>query len=409
MDLAIHGTGITFPGTMKSRRTDSSDPGPASRPHGVGTLCLHAGSLPDTLTGGVCNPIFPSTAHAFPNAENENRYPRYFNTPNARLVAEKVATLEQGEAALVVGSGMAAISTLLFSRLGPGDHAVFQTDLYGGTLLLVDELRRRGTEISFARAAEEFAAGCRPSTKLLYVETPSNPLLRITDLAAIAEVGRARGILTVADNTFATPINQNPLTLGMDVVVHSATKYLNGHSDVTAGVIVGSEELIARARECAINHGATLDSHACYLLERGLKTLALRIERHDENAQRLAEFLLGHPAVGAVHYPGLTNHPDHAMAKKQMRGFGGMLSCELRHPANVDSVLAAFRLVRPALSLGGIESLACLPCRTSHKNLSAEDRQRLGITDGLLRVSVGIEDFEDLRDDFEQALAGSRS
>lgn len=372
------------------------------------TLCLHAGTYPDALTGGVCSPIFPSTAHAFPNPENENRYPRYFNTPNPAVVAEKVAALEHGQAGLVLGSGMAAIATCLFAHLKPGDHAVFQADLYGGTLALVDELRQRGTAIAFARTPAEFAGQIRAETRVLYVESPSNPLLRVMDLAAIGRLGRAHRILTVADNTFATPINQNPLDLGIDVVLHSATKYLNGHSDVTAGVVVSSVEVIARTRDCAINHGATLDAHACYLLERGIKTLAVRMERHNANAQRLAEFLLQHPAVHAVHYPGLHGHPDHALATTQMRGFGGMLAFELRNPDHVDAVLAAFRIVRPALSLGGIESLACLPSRTSHRKLSPTERNRLGIQDGLMRISVGIEDYDDLRQDFVAALEHAR-
>ena len=370
-----------------------------------GTRCLHAGTFPDTATGGVCSPVFPSTAHAYPNADGENRYPRYFNTPNAAVVAGKVAALEQGEAGFVLGSGMAAISTCLFAHLHPGDHAVFQSDLYGGTLLLVRELERRGTRITFARTVADFGAALRPETRVFYVESPSNPLLRIADLAAIGRLGRDKGVLTVADNTFATPINQNPLVLGLDVAIHSGTKYLNGHSDVTAGVIVSSADVVARIRKCAINHGATLDAHACYLLERGLKTLALRVERHNANALMLARYLLGHPAVAAVHYPGLPDHPDHATAARQMRGFGGMLSFELRDASRVDRVLAGFRVVRPALSLGGIESLACLPSRTSHKDLSTDERRRLGIADGLIRVSVGIEDFEDLRDDFAAVLS----
>ncbi|MBL9129478.1 MAG: PLP-dependent transferase, partial [Verrucomicrobiales bacterium] len=204
---------------------------------------------------------------------------------------------------------------------------------------------------------------------------------------------------------FATPINQNPLALGLDAAIHSATKYLNGHSDVTAGVVVSSAEVVARVRACAINHGAALDSHACFLLERGLKTLALRVERHNANALKLAEFLAAHPAVAAVHYPGLPGHPDHAVAARQMRGFGGMLSFELRDASRVDRVLAGFRVVRPALSLGGVESLACLPSRTSHKDLPPEERRRLGIADGLIRVSVGIEDYEDLKGDFAAVLA----
>jgi cystathionine beta-lyase len=368
------------------------------------TLCIHAGTYLDERTGGACSPIFPSTAYAFPNAANENFYPRYFNTPNQRVIGQKIAALEKGEATLVFGSGMAAITTLLFAHLKPGDHVVFQTDLYGGTFLFVQELARFGIAVSFARTAGEFAASLRPETKVVYVESPSNPLLRVVDLAAIGKLGRDHGVLTVADNTFATPINQNPLELGIAAVIHGGTKYLNGHSDVNAGVVVSSAEIIQRTAEYAVNHGGMLDAHACFLLERGMKTLALRVKQHNENAARLAEFLLQHPAVEAVNYPGLVCHPDHALAARQMRGFGGMLSFELRDPALVDEVLAGFRLVMPALSLGGVESLVCVPSRTSHRKLSREERQRAGISDGLVRVSVGVEDIEDLLEDFVHAL-----
>lgn len=368
------------------------------------TLCIHAGTYLDERTGGACSPIFPSTAYSFPNEANENFYPRYFNTPNQRVIEQKVAALEKGEAALVFGSGMAAITTLLFAHLKPGDHAVFQTDLYGGTFLFVQELTRFGVAVSFAGTAEEFASSMRPETKLVYVESPSNPLLRVVDLAAIGRLGRDHGVFTVADNTFATPINQNPLELGINVVIHSGTKYLNGHSDLNAGVVVSSAKVIQRTTEYAVNHGGVLDAHACFLLERGMKTLALRVKQHNENAARLAEFLLQHPAVAAVNYPGLPCHPDHAVAARQMRGFGGMLSFELRDATLVDAVLAAFRLVLPALSLGGVESLVCVPSRTSHRKMSREERECAGISDGLVRVSVGVEDIEDLLEDFLRAL-----
>ncbi len=381
--------------------------GSVERSAGPATLCLHAGTRVDAETGGVCTPVFPSTAHLFPNPENENRYPRYFNTPNPQVVARKVAALEGAVSGLVLGSGMAAISSCLFAHLGPGDHAVFQADLYGGTRMLVEELRQRGTAITFARDAAEFAAGLRPQTRVLYVESPSNPLLRVVDLEAVGRLGREHGILTVADNTFATPINQNPLQLGVDVVIHSATKYLNGHSDVTAGGVVGSAAAVDRTRHCAIRHGGAPDAHACYLLERGMKTLALRMARHNATAGHLAEYLRGHGAVAAVHYPGLPSHPDHVVAAKQMRGFGGMLSFELRAPERAEAVLAAFRVVSPALSLGGVESLACIPSRTSHKDVSAEERRRAGIGDGLIRLSVGLEDREDLVGDLESALAAA--
>jgi cysteine-S-conjugate beta-lyase len=372
---------------------------------GFSTRCIHAGTHLDKATGGACSPIYSSTAFAFPNTANANIYPRYFNTPNQRVINRKLAALEQGEDALVFGSGMAAISTLLFAHLKPGDHASFQADLYGGTHQLVTkELARFGVEVSFSRTADEFAAALRPNTRLIYVESPSNPLLQCVDLAAIGKLGRERGVLTVVDNTFATPINQNPIPLGFDAVIHSATKYLNGHSDVNAGVVVSSERVIRRLTECAVTYGGMLDAHACYQLERGLKTLALRMRQHNENADQLARFLQKHHAVARVNHPGLPEHPDHAIAARQMRGFGGMLSFELRDLAQVDRVLSRLRVVMPALSLGGVESLICVPSRTSHRLMTPAERQRAGIGDGLVRVSVGIEDVSDLLADFDRAL-----
>lgn len=370
------------------------------------TLCIHAGTYHDEATGGACSPIFPSTACAYPNAANENFYPRYFNTPNQRVVERKIAALEKGEAAIVFSSGMAAIATLLFAHLKPGDHAIFQTDLYGGTFLLVRELERFGVAVSWAGTAEEMAAAVRAETRLVYVETPSNPLLRVMDLRAVGRLGRERGLLTVADNTFATPLNQTPLELGLGAVLHSASKYLNGHSDLNAGAVAASAEIIARTRECAVNHGGVLDAHTCYLLERGMKTLGVRMERHNENAARLAGFLSQHPAVAAVNYPGLPSHPDHALARRQMRGFGGMLSFELREARRLDALLSRLRVVMPALSLGGVESLVCVPSRTSHRKMSPEERRRAGISDGLVRLSVGIEDVADLIEDLSRALEG---
>lgn len=369
------------------------------------TLCVHAGTHIDERTGGVNSPIFTSTAYAVPNPANENFYPRFFNTSNQGVICQKLAALEKGEAGLVFSSGMAAISTLLFAHLKPGDHAVFQADLYGGTYhLVVTELARFGVETSFARTPAEFAAAVRPNTRVLYVESPSNPLLQCVDLAALAKLARERGLLSVIDNTFASPINQNPIELGIEAVVHSGTKYLNGHSDVNAGVAVSNREVIRRTTECALSLGGMLDAHACYQLERGLKTLALRVRQQNENAGKLARLLQSHPAVARVIYPGLPNHPDHAVAARQMYGFGGMLSFELRDPARVDRVLGGFELVTPALSLGGVETLVTVPSRTSHRTMSPEERQRAGISDGLMRVSVGIEDVEDLAADFEQAL-----
>lgn len=369
------------------------------------TLCIHAGTYEDERTGGVNSPIFTSTAFAYPNATNENIYPRYFNVPNQQVIARKLARLEGAEDGLVFGSGMAAIATLLFAYLKPGDHALFQAELYGGTYELASrELRRLGVEITFVPTGQDFGAAVRSSTRIIYVESPSNPLLRCVPLAEIARLGRARGILTAIDNTFATPINQRPIELGLDAVVHSGTKYLNGHSDGNSGVVVSRSEVIAQLRNCALVHGGMLDALGCYQLERGLKTLALRVAQHNQNADRLARSLQQHPAVRRVNYPGLAEHPDHVVAKAQMRGFGGMLSFELQDPGKVDALLARLRVATPALSLGGVETLVCVPARTSHRTMSRDERERAGITDGLVRVSVGIEDSADLLEDFDQAL-----
>lgn len=373
---------------------------------GFSTRCVHAGTYFDAASGGACSPVFLSTAHVFPHPTGDNIYPRYFNTPNQQVVARKVAALEGGETALVFASGMAAISALLATCLKPGDHAVFQADLYGGTHeLATHELPRWGITVTLARTAADIAQACRPETRLIYVESPSNPTLRCLDLEAVAHWGRTHGICTVIDNTFATPINQTPLALGFDLVVHSATKYLNGHSDVNAGVVVGPRRWIDRLRQVATLHGGMLDAEACARLERGLKTLALRMQRHNVNGLQLAQFLRDHPAVARVHYPGLPEHPDHAIAARQMRGFGGLLAFELQHPEAVDALLQRLRWVLPALSLGGVESLICVPARTSHRRLSPQERQQAGISDALVRVSVGIEDTADLLADFAQALA----
>jgi cystathionine beta-lyase len=376
--------------------------------HGFSTRCIHAGTLHDTATGGVCSPIHVSSAFAFPNATGANIYPRYFNAPNQHAVCAKIAALEQGADALAFGSGMAAISTTLLALLDPGDHAVFQADLYGGTLQLISrQLTRLGIAVSFVSGTSGFAAAIRRATRLIYVESPSNPLLRCVDLTEIAALGHDRGLFTLIDNTFATPYNQTPLALGFDLVLHSATKYLNGHSDANAGFVVGSAALIDRIRPAATHFGGMLDARTCERVERGMKTLALRMERHNANALALAEFLAAQPAVEMVHYPGLPGHPDHAAASRQMRGFGGMLAFQVGPPAEPQAILARLRLAAPALSLGGVETLVCIPALTSHRELPPAQRRALGIADGLIRVSVGVEDIEDLLGDFDQALGCS--
>lgn len=369
---------------------------------GFSTRCVHAGTYLDPVTGGACTPIFSSTAHRFPHPTGRNIYPRYFNTPNQQVVARKVAALEGAEEGLVFASGMAAITTLLAAHLRSGDHAVFQADLYGGTWELVTrQLPRWGISFSLARTEAEIQNACRPETRLIYVESPSNPLLRCLDLAAVAAFARSRGIPTAIDNTFATPFNQNPIALGFDLVVHSATKYLNGHSDVVAGVVVTAREDEFWAELCRIRHdeGAILGPFEAWLLLRGLRTLAVRLARQCASALQLAAALEGHPALARVLYPGLASHKGHTIAARQMQGgFGGMLSIVVRGGAEAAiAAAAAVRIWKRATSLGGVESLI------EHRaSIEGEDSPA---PPGLLRLSVGLEDWRDLLADLEGALA----
>ncbi len=378
--------------------------------HGSNTKCVHAGTYVSPDVGAVNTPIFASTSFIYPNEGNRAIYPRYFNIPTQMAAAEKVCALENGERGLVLSSGMAAISTVLFALLGKGDHAVFQRDLYGGTHhFIVSELEKFGIAVSFAggESLQDFESEIRPETKVLYIETPSNPLLKIVELEMVANLAKKRGIVTVIDNTFATPINQTPLEHGIDVVVHSGTKYLNGHSDVNCGAIVASEELMDRIAPYAVNHGGTLDVHACYLMERGMKTLGLRMSRQNENALRLASFLDAHPRVRKVYYPGLPGHEGHEVARRQMRGFGGIVSFELdTDAASARGLVKRLGVITSAVSLGGVESLICFPSETSHAKMSASERRDVGIGDTLIRLSVGIEDVDDLLEDISNMLSG---
>ena len=374
----------------------------------LNTRCVHSGRYLDEKSLGVNTPIYASTAHLFPNTQDLVRYPRYSNIPTQVAPAEKICALEGGEQGLVFSSGMAAITTVCYALLKQGDHAIFQSGLYGGTQHFINsELKMYGIEkdIIPTNDLDDFAKAIKDNTVLIYLESPTNPLLDVIDLVGIAKLAKEHGILTVVDNTFATPINQNPLQFGIDIIVHSGTKYLNGHSDVCCGAVVSSSELMEKIMARAINHGGTLDTHACYLLERGLKTLGLRIECQNNNALALANFLTEQPTVNKVYYPGLEEHPGYEIAKKQMRGFGGMLSFKLACDALTAKKFANnLELITPAVSLGGVESILCFPAETSHAKLSAEERARQGITDSLIRLSVGIEDVDDLRRDLENAL-----
>nr|WKN38752.1 PLP-dependent aspartate aminotransferase family protein [Tunicatimonas sp. TK19036] len=373
------------------------------------TVCVHGGSETHNPAQGLNTPIYTSSAFGYLDTQ-ENIYPRYYNTPNQEVVVQKLCALEQGEAGLLFASGMAAISTPMLALLKSGDHVVLQRNLYGGTHHFVTtELERWGVTYTLVSEPEtsQLEAAIKPNTKLIYIETPSNPLLKITDIQAVAQLARQQRIISMIDNTFASPINQNPLALGIDIVMHSGTKYLGGHSDLCFGAIVTSQELRGQIYPTAINLGGSVNAATCALIERSLKTLSLRVKQQNTNAQAIAEFLQDHPGVNNVYYPGLPDHPGHAIAKQQMQGFGGMLSFEpaVEGGAGAEQLMRQLNIITPAISLGGIESLICAPARTSHIKLSTEERQSVGVRDELLRISVGIEDTEDLLKDLEQALA----
>ncbi len=370
------------------------------------TACVHSGTKKGSA-GGINTPVDTSTAYNYLNREQQF-YPRSMNIPNQQAVIEKLAILENTETGLLFSSGMAAISSSLFSFLNPGDHLLVQRGIYGGTInLLQHDLQRMQISWSYPEnnSPDGFATAIRPETKVVYVETPSNPLLEVIDLKSISTLCREKSILSVIDNTFASPINQNPINEGIDIVLHSATKYLGGHSDITAGVVLGSRPLIEIIRQSAVNFGGSLNALMCHLLERSLKTLALRVEKQNANAMALTRFLSDHDKVKQVFYPGLASHPNHDIARRQMPGFGGMLSFETLD-GNGQGLQKRLQMIQSALSLGGIETTVVSPALTSHSLISAEERAREGITDGLLRLSVGIEDAADLMKDLDCALIG---
>ncbi len=371
----------------------------------LSTKCVHAGTIQDEFGKGINSPIYTSTSYEFIDQE-ETVYPRYLNTPNEKAVAAKIASLEGAEGALVFSSGMAAISTVLFTYLGAGDHAVFQKGLYGGTSHFLEREFKRfgmGYSVSTSQSAEDIGKCIQSNTKVIYVETPSNPLLNITDLEAVGRLATKKGILTIIDNTFASPVNQQPRKFGIDIVVHSATKYMGGHSDILAGAVACSNELLKEIYETGLNFGGSLNAFTLYLLERSLKTIHIRVERVNDNAMELAHFLAAHPKIRQVNYPGLQNHPSYEIARKQMNGFGGMLSFEVDGQDGI-SFQKRLNLIKPSMSLGGLESICSSPAHTSHRHLGPEGRKAEGISEELIRLSVGIEDVEDLKEDLEQAL-----
>ena len=372
------------------------------------TLCVHSGTFKDEVTGGINTPVFTSSSFQYLDAP-DTVYPRYFNTPNQMTLIKKFCALENAEDGLIFSSGMAAISTVLFALLESGDHVVLQKDIYGGTHHFVTaDFERFGIQYTFtSNETEDIENAVQENTRIIYIETPSNPLLLITDIEAVVRVATSKNILTVIDNTFATPINQNPLDLGIDVVTHSGTKYLGGHSDICCGAALSSRHLIEKIRETACNFGGSLNALTCYLLERSLKTLGIRVEKQNNNAGRVADYLEQHPHIQNVYYPGLESHPGHETAKKQMQDFGGMLAFELDdRTLTAEQFQKRLRMITPAVSLGGVETIICSPKLTSHAKISAEERAELGIAESLLRLSVGIEDADDIIADIEYALSG---
>ncbi len=371
------------------------------------TICVHEGKIIDTDTKGMVTPVYPSTAYDYIDTPIL-AYPRYFNTPNQKVVVDKIVALENGEAGLLTSSGMSAISTVLFGMLESGDHALFDRNLYGGTYnAVIHELDKFGISYSFVDATEaSIRAAVQKNTKLLYFETPSNPLLEVIDLELIVSLAKELDFSTIIDNTFASPINQNPLTYGVDVVIHSGTKYLGGHSDIICGVIVSSASLIERVWKTAINFGGNVNASTAALLERSLKTLSIRVEKQNKNALELAFWLEKHARVKRVNYPGLPSHAGHKIAQRQMKGFGGMLSFEVDlPPESIPKMLKKLHIVHSSMSLGGVETIVSESVKTSHAKMPVQERLALGITDQLLRLSVGIEDVEDLKKDIGNALS----
>jgi cystathionine beta-lyase len=370
------------------------------------TRCVHSGTYFEKTTGGINTPIFTSSAYDYIGRE-EPPYPRNFNTVNQDAVVQKICALEKAAGGVLFSSGMAAMSTAILAFAGAGDHVVLMDELYGGTHTFVtDTFDRLGIGYAFAEtSAEAIAAAATDRTRVIVIESPTNPLLTVVDIAQVARFAQSRGITAIIDNTFATPINQNPLSLGIDIVVHSGTKYMGGHSDLCCGVAVGSRANADKILHLARHLGGSLNAASCYLLERSLKTMALRVGRQTANAQQVAEYLHGRVGVRRVFYPGLKDGPGHALASAQMTGFGAMLSFELDSTrVATDRFLQHLKLIRPMVSLGGVETTICAPSVTSHAKMAPEERARIGVTDDLLRLSVGIEHPDDLLDDLEQAL-----
>ena len=381
----------------------------------LATRAVHAGEPEPRIEGAVSMPIFQSATFETLGEKNyqDVRYVRLNNTPNHQALHAKLASLERGEAALVASSGMGAITTTLLTLLSVGDHILAQEGLYGGShTFITRDLNNFGIhhDLIDGTRPETWKPLLTPSTRVVYVESISNPLMLVPDLVQIVRFAREHDLVAIIDNTFSTPVNLQPLELGFDLSIHSATKYLNGHSDLAAGAVIGSKELIEQVTR-KLNHlGGVLDPHTCFLLHRGLKTLTLRVRQQNYSALTLARFLAEHPAIRQVNYPGLETHSHHRRAKSLFDGFGGMLSFTLHGgTAAVETLFRRLHIPRAAPSLGGVETLITRPVTTSHAGVPPEERAAMGISESLIRISVGIEDTTDLVEDFRKGLNGLES
>ena len=373
---------------------------------GLNTICTHVGQVKDEQYGGSVSPIYPGTSYEYIDKEID-RYPRYSSTPNQEFLAKKIAALEETEDAIILGSGMAAISTSLLAFLGSGDHIVLQNDIYGGTRNLVEaQFKRYGIQYSFTDGldSKSFEKEIKPNTKAIYIETPSNPLLKLVDIKEIADLSKSNGLISFIDNTFATPLLQKPHKLGIDIILHSATKYFGGHSDICAGAVASTSEHREIIWNLSKNIGGSLSDYTAWLLERSMKTLSVRFFAQQKNAVELANYLKDCQSIDKIYYPGLASHPGHDIAKKQMDGFGAVISFELNKKIDPKSFLKSLKMINPSMSFAGVESTMLSPAETSHYLLTPEDRIAQGITDNLIRFSVGIEDVPDIQNDIEQAF-----
>ncbi len=373
---------------------------------GVNTICTHVGQVKDEQFGGSVSPIYPGTSYEYIDKEID-RYPRYSSTPNQEFLAKKISALEETEDAIILGSGMAAISTSLLAFLNSGDHIVLQNDIYGGTRNLVEaQFKRYGIQYSFTDGldVQSFEKEIKPNTKAIYIETPSNPLLKLVDIKKIADLSKSKNLISFIDNTFATPLIQKPHKLGIDIILHSATKYFGGHSDICAGAVAAPTEHREIIWNLSKNIGGSLSDYTAWLLERSMKTLSVRFFAQQKNAEQLSKYLTECRFIDKVYYPGLEEHPNHEIAKKQMTGFGAVISFELNKKVDPKTFLKSLKMINPSMSFAGVESTMLSPAETSHYLLTPEDRLVQGITDNLIRFSVGIEDVPDIQNDIEQAF-----